>query len=462
MTSIIKNGILVTETHAQHGDILLVDGKIAAVGDLRNESAETVYDARGCYVMPGGIDPHVHLSLPVGGGLLSADDFENGTRAALAGGTTSVIDFVTPEHGQDLVTALRARRAEADHHVLCDYGLHMSIVEWRDSIPEEMARSAELGAPSFKTYLAYKKAIGLDDAEFVRVLDAAARGRYLVTAHCEHGDIIDYLQKNFVEEGKTAVRWHPRCRPAAVEEEAVTRAIALAGTLGASLYIVHLSTAGGLEAAAAARAAGQALYVETCPHYLLLNEDAYEGSFDETARYTMSPPLRGPEHSRALWEGIAAGLVDVLATDHCPFCTSGQKDRGREDFTRIPNGVSGIEERLKLLWTFGVARGRITPQRFVELTSTRAARIFGMYPQKGSLAVGSDADILVWDPAQRTRFGASTQVSRCDESIWEGFEGVGAPRFVFSRGTEAVREGQVMAEAGHGHYLERRLLEGHA
>ncbi len=460
MTSIIKNGVLVTETHAQHGDLMLVDGKIAAAGDLRHEQADRVYDAEGCYVMPGGIDPHVHLSLPVGGGLLSADDFENGTRAALAGGTTSVIDFVTPEHGQDLVTALRARRAEADHHVLCDYGLHMSVVEWRDSIPEEMARSAELGAPSFKTYLAYKKAIGLDDQAFVRVLDAAARGAYLVTAHCEHGDIIEHLQRQFVEEGKTSVRWHPRSRPAPVEEEAVTRAIALAGTLGAHLYIVHLSTMGGLEAAAAARAAGSPVYVETCPHYLLLDDQCYEGDFDSTARYTMSPPLRGSEHLHALWEGLTSGVVDVVATDHCPFCTKGQKERGRDDFTKIPNGVSGIEERMKLLWAFGVAEGRITPQQFVGLTSARAARIFGMAPHKGSLAIGADADVVVWDPVRMTRLGAKSQVSRCDESIWEGYEIPGAARFVFSRGTLAAEEGRVCIPAGYGRYLERRLLSG--
>lgn len=460
MTSIIKNGILVTETHAQHADLLLVDGRIAAAGDLRHEAADKVYDAEGCYLMPGGIDPHVHLSLPVAGGMLSADDFENGTRAALAGGTTSLIDFVTPEPGQALESALSARRAEADQRVLCDYALHMSVVEWRDSIPDEMARSAALGAPSFKVYLAYKKTIGLDDRDFIRVLAAAAQGGYLVTAHCEHGDIIEHLQQQFINEGKTEVRWHPRSRPAPVEEEAITRAIALAGVLGAHLYLVHLSTRGGLEAALAARGAGQPLYVETCPHYLLLDDQHYEGDFASTARYTMSPPLRGPEHIHALWEGLASDIIDVVATDHCPFCTKGQKERGKDDFTKIPNGVSGVEERMKLLWAFGVAEGRITPQQFVGLTSARAARIFGLAPQKGSLAIGADADVVVWDPARLTRLGVENQYSHCDDSIWEGYEVPGAPRFVFSRGRLAAEEGRVLSEAGQGCYLTRRLLAG--
>lgn len=454
---IIKNGVLVTEHHAQFGDILLADGKIAATGDLRHEAADKVYDAEGCFVIPGGIDPHVHLALPSAAGP-SSDDFENGTRAALAGGTTTVIDFVTPGRGEKLGTALAARRAEADGKVLADYALHMSIVDWRDSLPEEMAEAARLGAPSFKIYLAYKQAFGLDDATFVKVLDAAARGGHLVTAHCEHGDIIDFLREKFVAEGKTAPYWHPRSRPAAVEEEAVRRAIALAGTLEAALYIVHLSTAGGLEAAAAARADGQRLYVETCPQYLLLDDDCYDGDFKKTAKYVMSPPLRPHEHSHALWEGVAEGIVDVIATDHCPFSIKGQKDLGAADFTKIPNGASGIEERLKLLWAFGVAEGKLTPQQFVALTSTRAARIFGLYPQKGTLEIGADADVTVWDPAAMTKLSAKTQVSKCTESIYEGFELPGVPRFVFSRGRIAVDAGKVVASPGDGHYVARKLL----
>ena len=454
---ILKNGLLAASTHMQNIDLLIEDGKIAALGCLRQEKADQVFDASGCFVLPGGIDPHVHLALDTGGGMVSADDFENGTRAALAGGTTSLIDFVTPEPGERLMHALQKRRAQADGQALCDYSLHMSVTEWRDSIPDEMAEVVAAGVPSFKTYLAYKKGIGLEDWEYVRVLDAAAKLGCLVTTHCEHGDTIDFLQQKFIREGKTTPYWHPRSRPAPVEEEAVTRAIALAATLGSPLYIVHLSTLGGLAAAQDARARGQGVYVETCPHYLVLDESRYEGSFAETARYTMSPPLRSKPHQDALWKGIKDGAIDVLATDHCPFCTKGQKDRGANDFTKIPNGVSGIEERMKLLWQYGVAAERITPMRFVSLTSTRAAEIFGMADRKGALKAGADADVVVWDPSLKTTLGARNQASRCDESIWEGLEVTGAPRFVFARGRLVAEEGRVIAKSGGGQYIERHL-----
>jgi dihydropyrimidinase len=454
---IIKNGTIVTNLYALPGDILIENGAIAALGNLGGEKADQIFDASGCFVMPGGIDPHVHLSLDSGGGVCTADDFENGTRAALAGGTTSVIDFVTPAPGEKLMDALKKRRAEADGNVLCDYGLHMSVTEWRDSIPAEMAEGVAAGAPSCKTYLAYKKAIGIEDWIYVRVLGAAAEMGCVILTHCEHGDTIDFLREKFIREGKTSPYWHPRSRPAAVEEEAIKRAIALAGTVGSPLYIVHLSTKGGLAAVREARAQGLAVFAETCPHYLLLDESRYDGTFAETAKYTMSPPLRPLEHVHALGKGIEDGGFDVVATDHCPFSTKGQKDRGKDDFTKIPNGAPGIEERMKLLWHFGVHTRRITPMQFVSLTSTRAAEIFGMAHKKGTLNIGADADILVWDPRLITKLGAHQQVSKCDESIWEGMEVAGAPRFVFARGRLACEGGKVIAGKGNGQYIERFL-----
>ena len=455
---IIKDGVLVTDGYTLPGDILLENGVISAQGSLRGENADRTFDASGCFVMPGGIDPHVHLSLKNGDGVVSADDFENGTRAALAGGTTSVIDFVTPEPGEKLMDALKKRRAEADGQVLCDYSLHISVTEWRDSIPEEMAEVIKAGIPSCKTYLAYKKGIGLEDWEYVRVLGAAAEMGFLVTTHCEHGDTIEFLQRKYIREGKTTPYWHPRSRPAAVEEEAVKRAVALASAIGSSLYIVHLSTRGGLEVAQDARMRGQRVFTETCPHYFLLDDSRYDGTFAETARYTMSPPLRSEEHMRSLASGLADGSIDIVATDHCPFSIKGQKDRGKYDFTKIPNGAPGIEERMKLLWHFGVRAKRITPMQFVSLTSTRAAEIFGMAHRKGTLHVGADADIVVWDPRLASKLSAGRQVSKCDESIWEGIHVTGGPRFVFARGRLLCEEGKVAAGRGGGQFIERFLL----
>jgi len=466
-TILIKNGLLISAAQLapQSADLLIADGKIRAISDVsdvghfNSADAARVYDAGDCLVMPGGIDPHVHFALPAGGGMVSADDFENGTRAALAGGTTSVIDFVTPEPGEKLMDALKKRRAEADGKVLCDYSLHMSVTEWRDSIPEEMAEVAAAGVPSFKTYLAYKSGIGLEDSEYVRVLDTAAKNGYLVTTHCEHGDLVDFLREQFIREGNTTPYWHPRSRPPAAEEEAVNRAIALAATLGASLYIVHLSTAGGLDAVRRARAQGMRIFAETCPHYLLLNDTHYDGTFAETARYTMSPPLRPNRHLEALWGGILDDTFAVLATDHCPFKTKGQKDRGKDDFTKIPNGVAGVEERMRLFWHYGAASRRIVPAQFVALTSTNAAAIFGMAGKKGSLSVGADADIVIWDPRQETQISAARQTSKCDESIYEGWKVSGGPRYVFTRGRLACEEGKVVAQAGDGRFIERRFTD---
>lgn len=457
MSSVLfKNGDLVTPAGVLQGDLLVRGGKIAALGGELEAAADAetrVVDASGCYILPGGVDPHVHLELPTPAGP-SADDFESGSRAALAGGTTTVLDFVTPEPGQGLLEALQLRRAAAKR-ALCDYGLHVTPTRWDDAVADEMRRCvAEEGVTSFKAYMAYKETIGLEDRDLLAVMDAAAKLDALVTVHCEHGDAVAYLQRKLLAEGKTAPRYHPAARPPETEIEAVGRALLFARLTGCALYVVHVSTEIAAVALGEARRSGQAVAAETCPHYLLLGEEEYDRPGFEGAAYVMSPPLRPEEDRNALWEALRAGGIQAVGTDHCPFDRR-QKERGRVDFTRIPNGVPGIEDRLKLLYTYGVAQGRLSLPEFVERTATGPARIFGLYPRKGILAVGSDADVVLWDPEVEGVLSAGTQLQRCDTSIYEGFRTEGAPRLVLLRGRVAVEEGRVLLEPGAGEYLHR-------
>ncbi|MBI5444222.1 MAG: dihydropyrimidinase [Deltaproteobacteria bacterium] len=451
----IRNAKLVTPAGVVGGDLLASEGRIVALGaGLEKTHGARTIDATGCYVLPGGVDPHVHMELATPAGP-SRDDFESGSMAALAGGTTTMLDFVTPERGQGLLDALRLRK-EAAGKSLCDYGLHMSVTRWSDEIPGEMRRCVvEEGIGSFKLYLAYKAAIGLEDAELLSVMDAAARLGALVTLHCEHGDAVSYLPRKLLSEGKTAPRFHAASRPPEVEGEAVGRALLFARLTGCGVYVVHVSTEDALSRIREARCSGEPVAAETCPHYLLLDDAEYDRPGFEGAAYVMSPPLRPASHREALWEALRDGLVDTVGTDHCPFDLRGQKDLGRDDFTRIPNGVGGIEERLKLLYTYGVAEGRLTLPQFADLTATAPARLFGLHPKKGVLAVGSDADLVVWDPEPEGVISASTQRQRCDTSIYEGFRTRGEPRVVILRGRVAFEEGRPVLETGHGEYLYR-------
>lgn len=454
---LIKKGNLVSESAISRGDILTVDGKIAAVqaGLEKPHPDTTVIDADGLYVFPGGIDPHVHMELPLGNGLVSADDFESGTRAALAGGTTSIIDFVTPERGQSLLEALRKRKAAAGKS-LCDYGLHMSLTAWNDGIAAEMETCVrQEGISSFKVYMAYKETVGLEDREIIAVMETAAGLNARVTVHCEHGDLVSYLQKKFIRRGRTGPEYHPLSRPPEVEEEAVSRALLLARTTQCPLYIVHVSTGGAAKEIEKARAAGQPVQAETCPHYLLLDESRYRLPGFDGARYVMSPPLRPASHISELWRACRQGTIQAVGTDHCPFNFKGQKERGRHDFTKIPNGVAGIEHRLALLYTYGVLENRISLQQFVELTAVNPARIFGLYPRKGSLQVGADADLVLWDPQLEDVISAATHHHHCDTSIYEGLLINGKPRIVITDGKVAFREGSFSVEPGCGTYLYR-------
>lgn len=457
MRILVRNGTIVSDGRSFAGDILVAGEKIVAVGHLVADAAalpgsvDRVVDASGCEVFPGGVDPHVHLDLDTPAGI-SSDDFVSGTRAALSGGTTTILDFVTPGRNESLTAAL-ADRKEAARKSLCDYGLHMSVTAWNDRSFSELAACRQEGIRSLKTYLAYKETIGLEDREFLAVLEAARQLRLLTMVHAEAGDMVSFLQKKLLAEGKVSAANHPLSRPPEVEGNATARALLMARLTGAPLYVVHVSTRQGLDAVASARTTGQTAIAETCPQYLLLNEGLYQRDGKTAAAAVMSPPLRGLDHQAALWEGLASGLVQTVGTDHCPFNLPEKMRFAASDFTRVPNGTGGIEYRLPLLYTFGVRAGKIPLARFVDLVSTRPAKLFGLYPRKGTIRAGSDADLVIWDPEKKWTVSAAGQMQRCDHTLYEGLELCGAPRLVMRRGETVYADGKLAAEEGSGSWL---------
>ncbi len=458
---LIRAGTIVSDCRSFPGDILVEDEKIVAVDKKISGPGkiDRVVDAADCEVFPGGVDPHVHLELETSNGI-SSDDFASGSRAALAGGTTTVLDFVTPGRHESLSAAL-ASRMEAARAAVCDYGLHMSVTAVHGSLAAELAACRQQGIVSLKTYLAYKETVGLDDDEFLAVLDLARRLNLLVMVHAESGDMVAYLQKKLLAQGKGAAGYHPLSRPPEVEGDAAGRALLMARLAGVPLYLVHVSSRQGVEAMTAARRAGQTVIGETCPQYLLLDASRYQnGAADDAAAFVMSPPLRAREHQTALWEALAQGIIQTLATDHCPFRSFEKKKYAASDFSKIPNGCGGIETRLSLLYSFGVKGGKIPLTRFVDLVSTRPAKVFGLYPRKGAIRAGSDADLVIWDPHETRKISAAGQWQRCDHTVYEGLELHGAPRLVFSRGAAVFENGRVQAEAGRGNYLAREWGQG--
>jgi dihydropyrimidinase len=389
------------------------------------------------------------------GEITSADDFETGTRAAAFGGTTTVVDFATPEPGESLLSALETWRRKAEGRASVDYGFHMAVREVGETTLAEMARLVrDEGVTSFKLYLAYPGVLQVDDAAFFRALLGARECGALTLVHAENGGVIDVLVKRALAGGETAPRYHALTRPPEAEAEATARAIALAAMAGAPLYVVHLSCAAALAHVAAARDQGFPVFAETCPQYLFLSIADYDRPDFEGARYVMSPPLREAADQEALWRGLAGGDLQVVATDHCPF-TLADKERGRHDFSRIPNGAPGIETRMVLLWDGGVRAGRIDAQRFVALTAAGPARIFGLWPRKGTIAVGSDADLVIWDPERETRLSVETLHMRVDYNPYEGRVVRGGPVVVMSRGDVIVDHGEWKGRSGRGQFLKR-------
>ena len=432
---LIINGIIINSNSTINSDIAINEGVITEIGQLnpKNFPDYQIIDAKWKYIFPGGIDPHVHLELPTPAGP-SCDDFLSGSKAAISGGTTFLIDFVTPSRGQSLMKALTLRLQESNK-CLVDYTLHMGITWLDETIPEQMEWCVnEVGIKSFKVYLAYKGSIGIEYTELEKVMQTAASLNATVLVHCEEGDSILKNQKKFLSQGKTEPLYHALSRPAEVESESVRKVIDLCRKTGCKTYIVHTSTAKAIEYIRAAKKEGLPVFCETCPQYLLLDESVYSEPLPDSLKYVISPPIRSKSDQEALWIALADGTVDVISTDHCPFNTKGQKDVGIDDFTKIPNGAGGIENRLALLYTYGVLTEKVSLQQFVGLTSTNAARIFGLYPEKGAIEVGSDADLLIWNPEVKSVISVETQLQKCDANIYEGFEVGGKAEYVLRSG----------------------------
>jgi dihydropyrimidinase len=453
MTILIRGGTVVTAADMVPADVLIDGERIAAIG-TRFAAADTVIDAAGRYVMPGGIDVHTHMELPVAG-TVSSDDFATGTAAAAWGGTTTIVDFAVQERGESLSAAVDRWLAKATPKSHIDFGMHLIVREISEPILSEMDVMIERGVPSFKLFMAYPGVNMLDDGSIFRALSHTAENGGLILIHAENGAVIDVLVRRCLAEGRTAPVYHGLTRPASMEGEATRRAIALAELAGAPVYIAHLSSRDALNAVREARDRGVAAYAETCPQYLFLSLDDLARPGFEGAKFVCSPPLRPADHQEDLWNGLVTGDLQVVATDHCPFDYERQKSAGKGDFSAIPNGLPGVEDRYTLLWDGGVGQGRISPMRFVDLIATSPARLFGLAPRKGTLAPGSDADIVVFNPNAERVLSASTHHMRVDYSCYEGRVVRGAPEVVLQRGTVLVRDGQFQGRPGAGHFLER-------
>ncbi len=456
MSTVIKGGTVVTADLTYKADVRIEGGVIVEIGP--NLSGDEVLDASGCYVMPGGIDPHVHLEMPFMG-TYSSDDFESGTRAGLAGGTTMVVDFCLPAPDQSLLDALqmwhnKTSRANAD------YSFHMAITGWNRRVFDEMETVVkDKGINTFKHFMAYKGALMVNDDEMFASFSRCAELGALPLVHAENGDVVAAMCAKLLAEGNNGPEAHAYSRPAEVEGEATNRAIMLADMAGVPLYVVHTSCEQAHEAIRRARQKGMRVYGEPLIQHLTLDESEYfNKDWDHAARRVMSPPFRNKQHQDSLWAGLQSGSLSCVATDHCAFTTD-QKRFGVGDFTKIPNGTGGLEDRMPMLWTYGVATGRLTMNEFVAVTSTNIAKILNIYPKKGAILVGADADIVVWDPKRSKTISAKSQQSAIDYNVFEGKQVTGLPRFTLTRGKVVIEEATVKTREGHGEFVRREPFQ---
>ena len=455
MRTLIENGTVVTATETVKADVVIEDERVTAIGVNLGVTADNVIDANDRYVMPGGVDVHTHMELPFGGSFCS-DDFETGTRAAAFGGTTTIVDFAVQDYGEGLREGLD-RWYEKACKATTDYGLHMIVREVNDQVLKEMDELVGEGVTSFKLFMAYPGVFMLDDASIFRAMRQAADSGATIMMHAENGGPIDVLVRQFLEEGKTEPINHGLTRPAAMEGEAVHRAFKLAELAGVPAYIVHLTSRDALNAVREARDRGVPAYAETCPQYLYLSLDDLGRPGFEGAKYVCSPPLRPADHQEELWKGLVSGDLQVVSTDHAPFNFSGQKDLGKDDFSKIPNGLPSVEDRFTLLYG-GVEKGHIGLNRFVELVATSPAKMFGLYPRKGTIAPGSDADIVVFDPSREREISAQTHHMNVDYSCYEGVSVRGLPEVVLQRGNVLVDQGSWRGTTGAGRFVPRSRM----
>jgi dihydropyrimidinase len=457
--TVISNGTVITATDTYASDIGISNGRIAAMAQaLPTENAGKVIDAAARFVMPGGVDVHTHLDMPFGG-TTSADDFESGTVAAAYGGTTTLIDFAIQYRGQSLRHAFETWMKKAERKAAIDYAFHCIITDLGDAQLEEMGELINEGVSSFKLFMAYPGVFMVDDATIFRAMSQAAKFGGLICMHAENGNVIDVIVRRALAEGKRAPKYHALTPPPTAEGEATGRAIALSEIAGAPVYIVHLSCHEALEKVREARDRGLPAYAETCPQYLYLSLEQMEAPGFEGAKYVFTPPLREKWHQEKLWQGLARDTLQAVSTDHCPFCLK-EKELGKDDFTKIPNGGPGIEHRLSLVYTGGVHGGRFSPNRFVQLVSTAPAKLFGLFPRKGTIAVGSDADLVVFDPNEEQVISVKTHHMRVDYSMFEGTRIKGVPRTVLSRGRPVIEEGKFVGRAGSGEFVRRQPYGG--
>jgi len=459
MSVLIKNGRIITADSDYIADIFIENESIVAIGKNLSNTADTIIDAAGKLVIPGGIDPHVHLDMPFMG-TYSSDNYETGTRAALYGGTTMVIDFILQKQGSSLQSALEEWSGRANGNAVGDYSFHMAVTDFNENTKKEIQTMIEKeGITSFKTFMAYKGALMIDDRQMIGLMEEVKKHGGLINVHATNGDMIDYLVQKHRDEGKLSPLYHYLSQPEITEAEASERFVDMASYTGCPGYIVHLTCEGAMNAVRNATKRNQKVFVETCIQYLLLDASLYEQNF-EGAKWVMSPPLREKKDQATLWAGINQGLVQVVATDHCPFMLE-QKLMGKDDFSKIPNGHPAVENRMELLFSEGVAKNKITLNKYVEVTSTNVAKIFGMFPKKGTISIGSDADIVIMDPAEQHTLSAKTHHMNVDYSGYEGWNITGKVKTVLLRGKIAIDNNKCFVEKGYGKFIKRNKVSQH-